>query len=175
LVSRGRARQQRHSLRREPLAAAGESEAVGRGRPHRDGTPEHLGEAALHLRPAVGDPRLLPDQDAVGVHELPPIGAHLRVGRLQELERVDTRRGGRIRWEERADVPEAGRAENCVDQRMRDHVAVGVAGEAARIVEVNTAEDERHAVLERVRVDTEADAQVSHRAAPAWPAAARTA
>ena len=36
---------------------------------------------------------------------------------------------------------------------MRDDVAVGVPGEPARVLELDPAEHERHAVLERVRVD----------------------
>ena len=45
---------------------------------------------------------------------------------------------------------------------MRDHVAVGVPGETARVVEADAAEHERNAVRECVRIDTEPDPQVAH-------------
>src|SRR5699024_3388082 len=61
-----------------------------------------------------------------------------------------------------ADVPEPGRAEHGVRQRMRDHVAIRMAGEPARMLEANAAEHERHAVLERVGVDADPDAELAH-------------
>ena len=54
--------------------------------------------------------------------------------------------------EERADVAEVRGAEDRVDERVRDDVAVGVAGQTARILDRHAAEHERHALLERVRV-----------------------
>ena len=43
---------------------------------------------------------------------------------------------------------------------MRKHVAVGVAGETARRVDPDAAEDERHALGKRMRVDPQPDADV---------------
>ena len=62
--------------------------------------------------------------------------------------------------------PSPARAQHGVGEGMGDHVAVGVAGEPARVVEANASEHERDAVRERVRVDADADAELSQ-AAPA--------
>ena len=53
--------------------------------------------------------------------------------------------------------PDVRGAENRVDQGVRDHIAVGMAGEPARAVDPDAAEDERDTVLERVRIDAEPD------------------
>src|SRR5207237_2826828 len=66
------------------------------------------------------------------------------------------------RRKERADVAEAGRAEDGVGERVGDHVAVRVSRETAGMVEADAAEHERHAVLERVRIDAGADPQAGH-------------
>ena len=68
---------------------------------------------------------------------------------------------------ERADVAEPGRAEQGVDERVGDHVAVGVAGEATRVLDLDAAEDERDALLERMRVEAEADRGAQTASAPA--------
>src|SRR5207245_6405039 len=57
------------------------------------------------------------------------------------------------------------RAEHGVDQRVRDDVAVGMAGEAARMLEPHAAEHERHAVGERVCVDADPDPVLVHASA----------
>ena len=110
----------------------------------------------------IPDPWLLPDEDAVGVHELPAGLAHLAVGLGKEVERrrstVPLVSGG----EERADVAEVRGAEDRVDERMRDDVAVRVAGEPARMVDRHAAEHERHALLERVRVEADPDPELAH-------------
>ena len=80
----------------------------------------------------------------------------------EQVERVgagELRIGGR---EERADVLEPGGSEQRVGQRMREHVAVGVAGQPARMFDLDAAEHQRHAVLERVRVEAGADAVLRH-------------
>ncbi len=46
-----------------------------------------------------------------------------------------------------------------------DHVAVGVARKTARMIEGDAAENERDTVLERVRVDAEADPELRHASA----------
>ena len=126
-----------------------------------------IGETATHLVPVRGDARLLADEDAVGADERVAGLADLRVRVAQELERVCALPALVAGREQRADVAETGRAEQGVDERMRDHVAVRVAGEAARMLDRDAAEDERHAVLQSMRVDAEPDAQVRHRAPPA--------
>ena len=80
----------------------------------------------------------------------------------KELEGVDPGRRRLVRRKQRPDVAQARRAQQRVDQRVRDHVTVGVSCKTARVVEADTSEDERNAVGERVRVDAEADAQVAH-------------
>src|SRR4029453_7102192 len=65
----GGAFQKRDRLGGEPLAAAGEAEPVGRGRPHGhavDLDPHRAREPPPHRNAYVGDPRPLADQDTVG-------------------------------------------------------------------------------------------------------------
>ena len=45
---------------------------------------------------------------------------------------------------------------------MRDHVAVGVAREASRVLDRDATEDERDTLVERVCVDADADPEVTH-------------
>ena len=118
-----------------------------------------LGQPPAHLLAVRGDLRLLADEHAIRVDEHPALLAHLRVGLTQQVEAVGAAEALVARREQRADVAEPGSAEQRVDQRVREHVAVGVAGEAARMVDRHAAEHERHAVDERVRVDTDPDAQ----------------
>src|SRR5204863_7008491 len=66
--------------------------------------------------------------------------------------------------EERADVAQPGCAEQRVYERVCEHIAVRVAGEPARMVELHPAEDERDARLERVCVDSYADTKIRHEA-----------
>src|SRR6185437_7172943 len=101
----------------------------------------------------------LADEDAVGVDERPPRLAYLRIGLTQELDAVCAGVARLARRKQRADVAEGSGAEHGVDQRVSDHVPVGVARKAARMVESDPAEDERHAVGERVRVEPDADAE----------------
>ena len=101
-------------------------------------------------------------QHAVGVDEHEAGLAHLAVGLGQQLERVGAAVALVVGGEERPDVGEPRGAEQGVGERVGDHVAVGVAREPARVVDRDPAEDERHAGVERVRVDPEADAKVAH-------------
>ena len=91
---------------------------------------ERLREPRPHRSAERRDPRLLADEHAVRVHELPAGLAHLRVGAREQVERRGALPLGRARGEERADVAESRRAEERVDQRVRDHVAVRVARRA---------------------------------------------
>ena len=54
-----------------------------------------------------------------------------------------------------ADVAEPGRAEQRVDDRVREHVGVGVAREAALAGDLDAAEDQRPPVREAMRVDAD--------------------
>ncbi len=104
----------------------------------------------------------LADQDAVRVHEVEAAHPDDLVAPLEKPDRGDVqplRIGGR---EELADVALAGRAEDGVDQRVGDHVAVRVTGEPRLTGEVDAGEDERDPVLEPVRVDAEPDPQLAH-------------
>ena len=58
--------------------------------------------------------------------------------------------------------PRPCRAEQRVGQRVRDDVPVGVAGEAAGMVDAHASEHERNPRLEGVGVHTDADAKVAH-------------
>ena len=122
---------------------------------------ERVGQALAHLVAARGDARLLADQDAVGVHDRPPRLAHLPVRLAQQLDAVGAAEPLVSRREQRADVAEPGGAEDRIGERMRDHVAVGVAREPTRVIEPHAAEHERDAVRERVRVDAHADTKVT--------------
>ena len=64
--------------------------------------------------------------------------------------------------EEGADVAEVCRAEERVDERVRDHVSVRMPDEPARVLERDAAQDERYAVLECVRVDPDPDPELAH-------------
>ena len=109
-----------------------------------------------------GDPRLVPDQDHVCVDELPTLGPHAAVCLAQELERRDPPQPRVVGGKQRADVAEAGGAEQRVDQRVCDHVPVRVPGEPLRGGDLDAAEHEWYAVLERVRVEADPHALVSH-------------
>jgi hypothetical protein len=58
-----------------------------------------------------------------------------------------------VRGEERADVAEPGRSEHGIGERVGDHVAVGVTGQAAREVDRDAAENEPETLFEGMRVD----------------------
>ena len=151
-----RALEQRHRLRREPLAPAREAEEVGRRRPHADPVgahPERRREPIAHRGSVRRDARLLADQHAVGVDELVAGLPHLPVGLAEQLQRVRSAVALVVGREERPDVREPRCAEQGVGERVGDHVAVGVPGEPARMVDRDPAEHERHARLEGVRVD----------------------
>src|SRR5436190_5368018 len=154
--------QQRNRDRGETFAAAGEAETVRRRRAHghearRDA--ERVRESLVHLRAHRRDPRLLADEHTVCVRQREPHPRHLGVGAGEKVERRGAFPLRRGRGKEGPDVAEPGRADDGVDQRMRDHVAVGMAGEASVVLDRDAAEDERHALHERVRVDTDPDSQ----------------
>ena len=92
---------------------------------------------------------------------LQPACLDLPVGLAQEVEAGRAVVARVVGGKQRSDVPEPGGAEHRVDERVREHVAVRVAGEAAVVVEPHAAEHERHAALECVRVDTDPDPNVT--------------
>ena len=108
------------------------------------------------------EPRLLADQHDVRVRELPARARDVPPRLTQQLERVGSLEGRIAGGEERADVLEPGGSEHRVRERVREHVAVGVAREAARMVDPNAAEHERHAVLQRMRIEAGPDAVLAH-------------
>src|SRR4051794_27879370 len=123
------------------------------------GTADRLRKAEPHLLSMRRDTRLLADQDAVGVHERPPCTDDLPVGLAQQVEARGTVVPSIVRGKEAADVTEPCRTENGIHERMRDDVPVGVAGEAAVVVEAHAAEDERDTALEGMRVNADPDAE----------------
>jgi hypothetical protein len=115
-----------------------------------------------HLLAVWGDSRFLADQDAVRIHELEPCLANPPVGIAEQLQRVRVVPALVVGGKERADVAEPGRSEHGVCEGVRDYIAVRVAGEAAREVDRDAAENEAEALLERVRIDAETDPKFSH-------------
>ena len=124
-------------------------------------TPIVSASRAAHVVAAVGDPRRFTDQDTVGVDELETGIRQLPVGVAQQEQRRHASEGVVLRREERADVAEAGSSEQCVDQRVRDDIAVRVPGKASILVKPDAAEDKWNPVGEGVRVNTEPHAQIA--------------
>ena len=65
---------------------------------------ERARQARAHLIAHGRDPRLLADEDAVGVHELEAGGSHVAVRLREQHERVGAAVGLVVGREERADV-----------------------------------------------------------------------
>ena len=76
----------------------------------------------------------------------------------QQVDRVGVAPALVVVGEEGADVAAAGGAEQGVDHRVGEHVGVGVAGEAARVLDLDPAEDEPAALGEAVAVVADPDA-----------------
>src|SRR5262245_25735337 len=158
------ASQKRHRLGGEALAAAGEAEPVGRGRAHGhpvDLEPHRPREPCAHRNPDVRNTRLLADQDAVRIHELEAAHPDDLVAPLEQADRGHVEPLGVGRGEELADVALSGRAEDRVDQSVRDHVAVRVPRKPGLAGKVDACEHERDPLLEAVRVDPEPDPEVA--------------
>ena len=152
-------------MRGEAFSAAGKAEPVRRGRTHRDpidGYAHRPGEAGAHRIAHRRDARLLSDQHAIGVHELVTRALDNLVRALEKPERRSVEPlwigGGK----EVADVATARGAEDGVDERVGENVAVGVAGEPALAREVDAAEYERDVVAEAVGVEPNADSKLAH-------------
>ena len=76
----------------------------------------------------------------------------------QQVDRVGVAPGLVVVGEERADVALAGGAEQGVDHGVGEHVGVGVPGEAARVIDLDPAEDEAAPLGEAVAVVADPDA-----------------
>ena len=103
-----------------------------------------------------------PIEDAIRVDQFPAGCAHFGVGASEQVERVGALPALFARGKERADVSQPGRAEQGVDQRVCDHVTVRVPRKTTRVFDADTAQHERHAVREGMRVDAEADSELAH-------------
>ena len=79
----------------------------------------------------------------------------------QQVDRVGVAPALVVVGEERADVAHAGGAEQGVDHRVGEHVGVGVAGEAALVLDLDPAEDQAPPLGEAVAVVADADAHRS--------------
>ncbi len=105
-------------------------------------------------------PRRLRDHDAVDVdHAVTGLGQH-GDRPLEQSEAGGALELGVVGREVSADVTQAGRAEERVDDSVGEHVRVRVAIQAGRVLDSYTAQHER--APRRQRVDVVADAD-SHR------------
>jgi len=111
--------QQRHSLGGQALTTARKAEPVGSRGPHGQRIRldrQRCGQLLLHLLAPGCDPRLLADENAVGVDQRPAGAAHLAVGTGEQI-RASRRLASARRWKERASrCRQSGRTEQSVDQ-----------------------------------------------------------
>ena len=96
----------------------------------------------LHLGPVGAEARLLADHGGVDVDDRP--GDRADHG-AQQVDRVGAPPALVVVGEHRADVAAAAGAEDGVDHRVGEDVGVGVAGEAALVLDLDPAEDQRAA------------------------------
>ena len=123
-------------------------------------------QVVAHLVLARAGLRALHDDRRVDVLDRhPALGEHRRDG-AQQRERVGAAPALVGVREVRADVVEPGGAEQRVDDRVREHVRVGVPGEPEqlRVLQAHAAEDQRTARLEPVRVPSDARPHARHAA-----------
>src|SRR5665811_1202495 len=142
----------------DSLAAADPAHALVGGRLDADPGRGRIGEDALHLAAVRPQPRLLADDGRVDVDDL---AADRADGGAQQVDRVGAAPALLVVGEEGADVAAAGGAQQRVDHRVGEHVGVGVAAEAARVLDLHTAQDQRPALGEAVTVVADADAHLS--------------
>ncbi len=112
-------------------------------------------EDPLHLGPQRAEPRLLADQRRVDVDDPPRDRADRGA---QQVDRVGVAPALVVVGKEGADVAAAGGAEQGVDHGVGEHVGVGVAGEAARVLDLDPAEDQAAPRGEAVAVVADPDA-----------------
>src|SRR5262245_4036012 len=139
---------------RDPLAPADRAHPlVGCGL-DADGRREDALEAGGDLRLVGRNVGLLADHSHVDVLD----GARkLPESDTEEVDRVRVAPLPLVGWEQLPEVPEAAGAEQGVDHRVREHVGVRVAREAALVLDFGAAEDQRLALLEPMAVVADAD------------------
>src|SRR5712692_8912907 len=159
-------RQQNGCSRQDTFGATKRAETISGGRLDRnlaDRATQGIRERLTHWLPKRRQTRLMSDDREIRVFEPPVLGGQVLPDVAQHLGARRTAPalvGGR---EPIADVTEAGRAEQGVDQPMDNGIAVRVASEAAWMGDQNTAEPQRDALCEGVDIDTRANAQHRHR------------
>ena len=103
------------------------------------------------------DPRLLADHRRVDVADLPALGRHPCDGLAQQLDAVGSRIALIGVRKMPADVAKRGRAENCVDHGMGEHVGVRESLEARHSGQLDAAEHERAGTARAVGVVADPD------------------
>ena len=146
-ASRRSGRQQYRSdrLRGDALAAAGETQPLGRGRLHRDPPwlhPQQAGETGDHRRGVRGDLRALADQGDVGIGEQAAARGDKLGGVGEEAGAVSILPGRLGRREVPADVAFGERTVDRITQRVDADIGIGVPSEAALVGDFNAAEDQ---------------------------------
>ena len=91
-----------------------------------------------------------------------PASCTRRYASPEQVERVRALKALVARREQGSDVAQPGRTENGVGQRMSDDIAVGMACEAATVIQPNASQNEWSPLLERMRVHAQADPQLAH-------------
>ena len=119
---------------------------------------EQVGDAGAHL---VGDGRDFgrgQDQGGIDVDDAEAGVLQLLHGEVEEDGRVGVFPAGIAGREEAADVAGGDGAQQGVGDGVQQHVAVGVAGQALGVFERESADAQRHAFFEGVRVIAKSDA-----------------
>ena len=102
--------------------------------------------------------RLLGEDDHVEIDHAPAVAVQARERFTEEEGGVGAAQRGSVVGVGVADVAEAGGAEQGVGDGVQHDVGVAVAGEAARMLDADAAEQERPAGFEPVGVVSDADA-----------------
>ncbi len=119
---------------------------------------EEVGDALAHLAGQGNDLGAVHDEDAVDVDDFEADEGDLFERGLEEEGGVGALPLGVGGGEEGADVAGGDCAEEGVGDGVEEEVAVGVAGEAFGVIDLEAADDQRHVLLEGVRVKAETDA-----------------
>src|SRR6478672_7439072 len=138
----------------DSLAAADPAHALVARRLDADPRRGRLRDGPLHLGPVGTEPRLLADHGRVDVDDETGNRPHHRA---QQVDRIGPLPPLVVVGEHRADVAAAGGAEDGVDHGVDEDVRVGVAGEAAGMVDLDPAQNQAPALGEAVAVIADAD------------------
>src|SRR3954452_7507797 len=152
--------EQRDGHRRRSLPAPHEAHPLaGRGLDVdvAHGQADRLRERLAHRVAMGADLRSLEDQRRVDVHHAQILVGHDAARQPEQVDRVGVAPALVGVGEVQADVAQPGRAEQRVDDRVREHVRVGVAGQAGVMLDAHAPEDQRAARFEAVGVVAEAD------------------